>query len=140
MKKHTKKNVKDCPCGSGKTYLDCCSPFISNQKMPSTPEELMRSRYTAYTLNDIDYIVHTMKSPATENFSIEAMRESAQKVTWIGLEVVKSSHDATKGIVEFLAYYLVDNKKAVLHEISEFNFENSKWHYVDGTHANKNHS
>jgi SEC-C motif domain protein len=131
------ENMQHCPCGTGKVYLDCCGIFISNQKIPSTPEELMRSRYTAYNQVNVDYIVHTMKSPAGDNFDAEGVREWAKKISWTGLEIIKTSHDFNKGIVEFRAYYYVDGKKNVLHEISEFNFENGKWYYVNGTHHNK---
>ena len=75
-----KKSMQYCPCGTGKTYLDCCGIFISNQKIPSTPEELMRSRYTAYNQVNIDYIVHTMKSPAADNFDAETTQEWAKKI------------------------------------------------------------
>ncbi len=126
--------MQRCPCGTGKTYLDCCGIFISNQKLPSTPEELMRSRYTAYNQVNIDYIMHTMKSPAADNFDAKAVQESAKKIKWTGLEIVKTTYDSTQGVVEFFAYYYIDNKKHVLHEISEFNFENGKWYYVNGTY------
>lgn len=37
-----------CPCSSGSSYLTCCSKFHSNEELPSTPEQLLRSRYVAY--------------------------------------------------------------------------------------------
>ncbi|MDR1126989.1 MAG: SEC-C domain-containing protein, partial [Treponema sp.] len=49
----------DCPCGSGKQYTDCCEPFILGVQKPLTAEALMRSRYTAYTVHAVDYIVST---------------------------------------------------------------------------------
>lgn len=131
------ENAQRCPCGTGKTYLDCCGIFISNQKVPLTPEELMRSRYTAYNQVNLDYIVQTMKSPAADNFDAKDAREWAKKVSWTRLEIIKTKHDFNKGIVEFRAHYYIDGKKNVLHEISEFNFENEKWYYVDGTHPDK---
>src|SRR3990167_5308132 len=131
------ENKQLCPCGTGKGYLDCCGIFISNQKIPSTPEELMRSRYTAYNQVNVDYIVQTMRSPAADNFDAEDAREWANKVSWTGLEVIKTIHDFNKGIVEFRAHYYIDGKKNVLHEISEFNFEKGRWYYVNGTQPNK---
>jgi SEC-C motif-containing protein len=122
----------NCPCGTGKAYIDCCGIFISNQKIPSNPEELMRSRYTAYSQNNIDYIAQTMRSPAADNFNAEDIREWAKKIIWTGLEIIKTSHDSHRGIVEFRAYYSLDDTKNVLHEISEFHFENGKWYYVNG--------
>ena len=39
--------AEKCPCGSGKTYAACCKKIISGEKKAETPEELMRSRYSA---------------------------------------------------------------------------------------------
>jgi len=125
--------MKICVCGSGKVYLDCCGAFITHKKIPSTPEELMRSRYTAYCHADIDYIMQTMRSPASDDFDAESARQWAKNVNWAGLEVIKTSHGAVHGIVEFIAYYYVQDKKQTLHEISEFHFENGQWYYVDGS-------
>jgi SEC-C motif-containing protein len=128
------KNNLPCPCGTGNSYQHCCGIFISNLKTPVTPEELMRSRYTAYNEVNIDYIMQTMKSPAADNFDREDARAWANSVNWTGLEIIKTSHDANKGIVEFRAHYLMDGKKYVLHEMSEFICDAEKWYYVKGTH------
>ena len=125
-----------CPCGTDKTYLDCCGVFISQQQLPNTPEALMRSRYTAYQQRHFDYIMRTMKSPAADDFDVNEMRVLAEKINWTGLQIVKSSHEANKGMVEFLAYYTLANEKNVLHEISEFICDNGQWYYVDGTQPN----
>lgn len=97
----------------------------------------MRSRYTAYSQVNLDYIARTMKSPASDNFDPEDTKEWAKKVSWVGLEVIRTSHDFKKGIVEFRAYYSREGKKNVLHEISEFNFENGKWYYINAVQSNK---
>jgi SEC-C motif-containing protein len=129
--------MQQCPCGTGKAYLNCCGIFISQQKIPPTPEALMRSRYTAYTQANIDYIVETMKSPAADNFNVEDARAWAKEIDWAGLNVLHTTHDAKKGIVEFQAFYFVDGKKNSLHEVSEFIFENDKWFYVNGVTPRK---
>lgn len=124
--------MQNCACGTGKVYSDCCGVFIDHIKIPSTPEELMRSRYTAYSQANIDYIMQTMKSPASNGFDPESARQWANNISWAGLDVLRTSHDSTHGIVEFIAYYYLDNKKHKLHEVSEFQFEKGKWYYVDG--------
>lgn len=50
--------------GQARLILIVAVFFIPNQKILSTPEELMRSRYTAYNQVNIDYIARTMRSPA----------------------------------------------------------------------------
>ncbi len=45
-----------CPCHSLKPYEKCCKTFINEVVFPQSPEQLMRSRYTAYTQANMDYI------------------------------------------------------------------------------------
>lgn len=125
-----------CPCSTGKSYLDCCGAFISGQKLPSTPEELMRSRYTAYHQAEIDYIAKTMQSPAADNFNAEETKRWANDVTWVGLEVINSNSNLLQGFVEFIAHYFLNNKKYTIHEISEFKRVDGVWFYVDGAQPN----
>ena len=58
----------DCPCGSGKTYDECCEPFIRGKAFPETAEQLMRSRYSAYTLQEIPYITDTLHPDHREDW------------------------------------------------------------------------
>ncbi|NDH08527.1 MAG: hypothetical protein EBY16_02705 [Gammaproteobacteria bacterium] len=129
---HSEKLLR-CPCGTGKTYMNCCGVFISNQNTPATPEELMRSRYTAYVQVNVNYIAQTMKSPAADSFDADDLRMWSKKAQWMGLDVIKTRQELNKGIVEFRAYYCINGKKSILHEISEFNFENGQWYYVNGS-------
>jgi len=126
-----------CPCGTGKKYLDCCGLFISGKKLPPSPEALMRSRYTAYNQINMDYIARTMKSPAADHFDAKATKVWAEKINWTQLEIIRTTIDATQGYVEFLAHYNVARKKYVLHEVSEFKYEDGKWYYINGIYPDK---
>ena len=103
------KNVDHCACGSGKTYTDCCGRYLDNDEIPQTAEILMRSRYTAYTLNREDYLLATWY-PDTRPNALEIPGPDHQ---WLGLVVKRhvqtgSSH----AIVEFEARYQnQDNEK-----------------------------
>ena len=125
-------NMTDCPCGSKKSVDVCCQKFISGNALPDTPEELMRSRYTAYTLCDINYIEKTMLAPANNQFDAEATKQWSQQVNWLKLEVLNSSIQEDKGTVEFCAHFMFENKKHLMHEISEFIKKDGKWYYVNG--------
>lgn len=125
--------MEKCPCGNELSYLACCGKFITGKAIPTTPEALMRSRYTAYTQANVEYIATTMRAPANKDFDPETAREWAEQVTWLKLEIVHTKQDnAHKGFVEFLAHYADENKSYILHEISEFHFEDGHWYYVDG--------
>ena len=51
-----------CPCKSNISYDQCCKPFHEFSAYPEIPEQLMRSRYAAYALKIIDYIIETTDS------------------------------------------------------------------------------
>ena len=41
-----------CPCGAGASYLTCCAPLHLGQRAAASPEQLMRSRYSAFARRD----------------------------------------------------------------------------------------
>lgn len=125
-----------CPCGSKKTYPECCGIFISGQQLPNTPEQLMRSRYTAYSKANIEYIIQTMRGPAAQGFDAIEARRWAKQVKWLKLEVMDARIDHAKGYVEFKVYLIDKLRKKILHEISEFHWENGQWYYVCALQSN----
>lgn len=126
-----------CPCGSGKTEAACCDRFIEGDKLPDTPEELMRSRYTAYVRLKLNYIAATMKGPAANHLNAEEALQWASQLTWLGLEVLSTQAKGNLGWVEFKAYYEERGEKCCLHERSQFRLEERRWYYIDG-HRPKN--
>lgn len=98
----------------------------------------MRSRYTAYTQANIDYISRTMKGPAKKHFNPQSASEWAKHVEWLRLEVKNTSTQPTKGFVEFIAYFKDEGKIKTLHEMSEFHLKNGEWYYVDGKFPTSN--
>lgn len=121
-----------CPCGSEKNFEECCGPFIVGAKTAETPEQLMRSRYSAYAMHQVDYIEKTMKEPANKDFKKEEALNWARRVKWQGLEVLNATSKKDKGFVEFIAHYFEGGKTHSMHEISEFHFLDNQWYYVDG--------
>ena len=121
-----------CPCSSGKTIDECCGPFLVGVQSPETPEQLMRSRYTAYSMHQIDYIEKTMREPAAVDFKKEEALNWSKRVKWQGLEVIDAVTQKDKGFVEFKAHYIESGKSHTLHEISEFHFIDKQWYYIDG--------
>jgi SEC-C motif-containing protein len=126
----------NCACGSLKTYSTCCEPFITGKSYPETAEQLMRSRYTAYTLNDINYIKKTLAPESQKDFDVKASKEWAANAEWLGLKissVKKGAATDTEGIIDFTVTYKESGKKLEHHEISEFRKDNNgHWLFVDG--------
>ncbi|MEJ2315412.1 MAG: YchJ family metal-binding protein [Gammaproteobacteria bacterium] len=122
--------MSSCPCASGLDYESCCGRFIDGGEKPETAGQLMRSRYTAFTLNDVRYLEKTWHA-STRPASIE----TDDKVRWLGLKirrVEKGGVDDDDGIVEFVARYKIDGRGHRLHEISRFVKKNGQWLYIDG--------
>jgi SEC-C motif-containing protein len=123
-----------CPCASQKLFSVCCGPFLNGAEIPSHPEQLMRSRYTAYFLTDLKYIQKTMQGKALLNFNLKEALVHAKQCRWISLNVLNSSVEDNKkvGTVEFMAEYRSYGKITTMHEKSEFHFIEGKWFYVSG--------
>jgi SEC-C motif domain protein len=122
-----------CPCRSANTYETCCGPYIEKQQQPQTPEQLMRSRYSAYSLGKIDHIKNTMKGGALIGFNAMTAEQWAKQVTWLGLEILQAEPTTTDvGFVEFIARFLEHGQVKTIHEFSEFHREHDFWFYVSG--------
>ena len=130
-----------CPCDAQKSYLSCCEPFITGKQSPETPEALMRSRYTAYTMANIEYIKETMRGNALTSFQEMDAKRWAKRVNWIKLNVLKSViENASTGYVEFEASFVDSSRLKSIHEKSEFICEEGRWYYIGGTYLPTEHT
>jgi SEC-C motif-containing protein len=119
----------DCPCGSGEQFGRCCLPLHAGERQAATAEELMRSRYSAYAVADLDYVWRTWH-PRTRPETITPSEEE-----WTDLEILDT--DAGQpgdeaGEVEFRAHYRRNRRPGVLHERSRFVVRAGRWFYLDG--------
>ena len=121
-----------CYCGSDRTFSECCQPFITKSALPNTPEQLMRSRYSAFCTNQVDYLVDT-HWPVEPN-SRYSIQNTIDTTHWLGLRVVATQIDPENdrhGEVEFIAFYK-ENGIGQLHERSRFKLKDNQWYYLDG--------
>ena len=119
----------NCPCGSGKTYQNCCEPYHTEKEIPKTPEQLMRSRYTAFAMVLPEYLVDTTHSSTQKNNGFSDIEDWAKSNIWLKLEIVFAKDNK----VRFRAYYKDKVGEIYEHdELSTFVQENGKWFYVDG--------
>lgn len=126
-----------CPCGSTHPYLECCEPIISAKKEAATCEELMRSRYTAFTTANIDYLMRSHYSKTRQVKEIRSIKRWAESVQWMELMILNTEDGEVNketGYVEFRALYLEAGQLQEIHEKSFFKRENQKWVYVSGVH------
>lgn len=128
------KNLTACPCQSGLTYAECCQPFHLG-KITETAEQLMRSRYTAYTQVNIPYIVATTVPSQQALLDQAAMQEWGETTQWAGLEILAHEPKLSKihSAVEFKAFFDTEEGKQAHHERSIFVKINERWYFVDPT-------
>ena len=126
---------KKCYCNSQKNYDECCLPYLSNTLNPKTPEQLMRSRYSAFCTKNINYLIATHYPLKREEKEEEILEETIKNTQWLGLKVLKTEKDKKESnieYVEFAAFYQTNDNYGQLHEKSKFIYENDRWYYVDG--------
>lgn len=125
-----------CPCGRADakgralSHAQCCARFIAHFETTPAPdaEHLMRSRYSAFVLEDAEYLRatwHASQRPGTLDFE--------PGVRWLGLDVKDfrvTGENAAE--VEFVARYRVGGRAVRLHERSRFVREGERWFYLDG--------
>jgi SEC-C motif domain protein len=123
--------LENCHCCSQKSFQDCCKPFIDGDQKPLTCLQLMRSRYSAYVIQNADYLLSTTHLSKRNNYSKSEILDWATTNQWQKLEIINSSETT----VEFKANYLDFSKKpSVHHELSVFKLESGRWFYVDGSY------
>ena len=96
---------KNCYCGSLITFELCCQKLINFSQNAKSPEDLMRSRYSAYATQAIDYLVATTANFQRQSLSKREILIWSQSNQWNKLEIIAS----TLNTVEFKVYYTDSN-------------------------------
>lgn len=128
--------MSKCPCNSGNEYEICCDPYLSGKTKPDTAEKLMRSRYSAYVKENIEYVDKTHHPDFGQDFDKEEALKWAQESDWQGLEILKAQDGLAKdesGVVEFRAKYKNAGKDAIHHEVANFKKQQGNWYYTEGS-------
>lgn len=128
--------MQPCHCGSGRAFETCCGPYIQGDVSAPNAEALMRSRYSAYLEQAIDYLGETLHPAHRSDWDRNATRRWAEQAQWLGLEIVATEAgqpDDQEGTVEFIVRFIEDGRERRHHERSRFRQEHGRWYYVDGT-------
>ena len=117
-------------------YKACCQPFHKG-KNPPTPVQLMRSRYSAYALGLVGYIIKTTHpaSPHRER-DVRAWRKQLKafcdRTQFVGLKILDATQDGDTATVTFHAMLLDGGRDASFVEKSRFERVKGRWLYVEG--------
>jgi SEC-C motif domain protein len=129
-----------CPCrltSTDKIALDdCCGPILEGIKAAATAEALMRSRYTAFAVGNIDYLETSLAPEARHDFDRKAIAHWAKQSQWLGLDILSTEAGAPgdkTGYVEFVAHFINDGQRLAHRERSLFRFDEAegRWYFVE---------
>jgi len=128
-----------CHCGNAESFETCCKPLHEGKRLPKTAEELMRSRYSAFVVGNIDYIMDTHDPDTVGQVDRASTETWAKEATWTGLEIADTEaggEDDSFGRVDFVANYELRGVKIAHRESATFRKHNKRWLFVDGEQIN----
>lgn len=126
---------RPCPCTSKLPYDKCCQAFIEGRKLPATASQLMRSRFTAYALGKVDYLVETTAESKRAEIDREDLKSYCASISCVGLKIVLTEQGGAEdeaGVVKFHASLASGGKRHLHIERSTFVREGGAWRYLDG--------
>ncbi len=96
----------------------------------------MRSRYSAYVLGDIDYLLQTTLPAQQSALDRDAMHDWSSQSTWLGLEVEgveRPSGRPEHAFVTFSAHWHDTSGEHSHRERSAFVHHDGRWYFIDPT-------
>ena len=107
-----------CPCDSGLSYDHCCG-LLHSGAIASQPLQLMRSRFSAFALGDLDYLNRTQRG---------SLISSLDDSRWTRLKI----HGHGDNWVEFTARWEHGGDVGSMSELSYFEQIDGQWVYTRG--------
>ena len=98
--------LSTCPCNPNTTYQACCGRYHAGEPA-SSPQILMRARYSAYVKGLIEFIKATSLPVQQAQLDTTAIAQWSQNSQWLGLEVLAETlaPDLRHATVEFIAHW-----------------------------------
>lgn len=123
-----------CPCGSGDPLATCCLPVIKGERSAATAADLMRSRYTAFTIGEVDYIATSHHPETRDSVDRDEVQTWSKESEWLGLEIFDTEAGGTDdddGVVVFTARYRYQGHVHDHVERALFRRDGSEWKFYD---------
>lgn len=124
--------MEPCPCGSGRDATECCLPVIRGERAAATAEELMRSRYTAFTTGDVDWIMASHHPDTVDEIDRDEVEQWSASSEWLGLKIRDTEAggpDDDEGTVTFRARYKVQSQQVDHVEKAHFARDGREWRF-----------
>jgi SEC-C motif-containing protein len=131
------ETLPSCPCGSGDSLSECCGRYHAGLPAPSA-EMLMRSRYSAYVLGLVDYLLATTLAAQQPGLDRAAISAWSLQSTWLGLDVETTEvlgGQPEHAFVTFTARWHDSGGEHAHRERSAFVQHQDHWYFIDPTVA-----
>ena len=125
-----------CPCQSADTYVTCCGPLHRGRPAPDAAR-LMRARFCAYAVAQVDYIVATTYVGGRAHQTDLAawrhqIRTFSRTTDFGGLTILDSREAGRQAWVTFCAQLKRGPMDASFCEESHFCLDTGRWLYEGG--------
>ncbi len=129
-----------CPCGSGRLYRDCCSPYHRGLAEPPDAEALMRSRYSAFALKEAAYLFRSLHPDHPDHAQgpdtlARAIKSSPYRYMGLAILDKELSAPPLPSRVLFLAKVFERGHDVSFLELSDFFHDGTGWRYHSGIPA-----
>lgn len=106
----------------------------------------MRSRYSAFCLGKIDYLLATLAPQSRQPDDAKGLQQTMKQTRWLALQVLGTGTEGGYDWVEFAAFYQNRSSQDAsaphshedrradgqLHERSQFIHQEGRWYYLGG--------
>ena len=115
-------------CGSGKKYKKCCALFHKGA-LPKNGLALMKSRFSAYAVGDIRYIIKTSSNEKSNELEL---KEFSKNCEFKKLDILEFIDGETEAFVTFKATIFCQGIDNSFTEKSKFVKRDNRWFYDSG--------
>lgn len=131
--------MRVCPCDSLLPYVECCAPYHRGTREAPDARALMRSRYAAFVLKEVDYLWRTLHAdhpdrdrPAAD--VLRELRDACSANRYMSLRVLETQEPDAHGVarVTFTARVFRKGRDLSFVERSEFLHDGHGWRYRYG--------
>ncbi len=124
----------NCPCNNSKTYDQCCGRVHDSIFSAKCAEELMRARYSAFVLCNMNFLKLSHSKSTINSFNFRSVSLWTKSVSWEHLEIIRTingDENQVEGFVEFKAYFVENLKLDCIHGKSRFIRQDNHWVYLN---------
>jgi SEC-C motif-containing protein len=106
------------------SYESCCEPLHREKQRAATAEQLMRSRYSAFVLAEVNYLIATHPDSSTPLLQRrKELSKNCREARWLGLKIKAVEAGGVgdlEGTVRFEATFGAGGQRNVMSETSLF--------------------